>query len=65
VVDNHARISKYQLLCEINDVYQLNKIIVQTQGPKSLDKTLNDTRKEIDWQIPNYHSQLRELQAWY
>jgi dTDP-4-dehydrorhamnose reductase len=65
VVDNHARISKYQLLCEINDVYQLNKIIVRTQGPKSLDKTLKDTRKEIDWQIPNYHSQLRELRAWY
>lgn len=65
VVDNLHQINKYDLLCEINDVYSLGKNIQRTQGPKSVSKVLIDTRKEIDWQIPNYHSQLRELQAWY
>ncbi len=65
VVDNHASIDKYSLLCEINEIYQLGKTIKKTVGPKSVNKILQDTRQEIDWQIPNYHSQLRELRAWY
>jgi len=65
VVDNHVHTDKYSLLCEINDVYELGKKIKRTRGPKSVNKVLVDTRQEIDWQIPNYHSQLRELRAWY
>lgn len=65
VVDNLHSINKYDLLCKINDVYELGKQIQRAQGPKSVNKILVDTRKEIDWQIPNYHAQLRELRAWY
>jgi dTDP-4-dehydrorhamnose reductase len=65
VVDNLHQINKYDLLREINDVYSLGKTIQPTQGPKSVNKVLVDTRKEIDWQIGNYHAQLRELRAWY
>jgi len=65
VVDNLIQINKYDLLKEINDVYKLNKTITRSQGSKSVNKVLVDTRKEIDWQIPNYHAQLRELRTWY
>lgn len=65
VVDNLNSINKYDLLCEINDVYELGKTIVRAQGPKSVNKVLVDTRKQTDWQIPNYHAQLRELRSWY
>jgi dTDP-4-dehydrorhamnose reductase len=65
VVDNTVSTDKYSLLCEINDVYQLGKTIKKTVGPKSVNKILQDTRQEIDWHIPSYHSQLRELRAWY
>ena len=65
VVDNLNKINKYDLLCKINDVYELNKDVKRAQGPKSVNKVLIDTRKEIDWHIPNYHAQLRELRAWY
>lgn len=65
VIDNLNQINKYDLLCKINDVYELGKQVQRAQGPKSVNKVLVDTRKEIDWQIPNYHSQLRELRAWY
>lgn len=65
VVDNLHHITKYDLLCEINQVYELNKTVVRSQGSKSVNKILVDTRKQIDWQIPNYHAQLRELRSWY
>jgi dTDP-4-dehydrorhamnose reductase len=65
VVDNNVNTDKYSLLCEINEAYQLGKTIKKTVGPKSVNKILQDTRGEIDWQIPNYHSQLRELRTWY
>lgn len=65
VVDNLNQINKYDLLCKINDLYKLGKQVQRAQGSKSVNKVLVDTRKEIDWQIPNYHAQLRELRAWY
>jgi dTDP-4-dehydrorhamnose reductase len=65
VVDNNVSTDKYSLLCKINDVYELGKTITKTLGPKSVNKILQDTRGQIDWQIPNYHAQLRELRAWY
>lgn len=60
VVSNANRINKYDLLREINRVYGLNKTIVPTQGPKSIDKVLVDTRKEFDFGIPSYQQQLEE-----
>lgn len=61
VVSNANRINKYDLLREINRAYDLNKTIVPTQGPKSIDKVLVDTRKEFDFGIPSYQQQLEEL----
>jgi dTDP-4-dehydrorhamnose reductase len=65
VVNNQVSINKYDLLCKINQVYNLNKTIVRTQGPKTVNKILQDTRQEIDWGIPDYSTQLSELHAWY
>lgn len=61
LVNNNNRINKYDLLCEINQVYGLNKNIVRTVGPKNIDKVLIDTRQEFDFQIPDYPQQLQEL----
>lgn len=65
VVNNSVSTEKYSLLCEINRVYQLNKQIKRTTGPKSVNKVLQDTRGEVDWQIPDYPTQLQELKDWY
>jgi len=65
VVNNQVSINKYDLLCKINQVYQLNKTIVRTQGPKTLNKILKDTRQEVDWAIPDYTTQLTQLRTWY
>ena len=58
---NNNRINKYDLLCKINRVYQLNKTIVPTVGPKNIDKVLIDTRKEFNFNIADYDRQLTEL----
>jgi dTDP-4-dehydrorhamnose reductase len=61
LVSNHNRINKYNLLCKINQIYQLNQTIVPTQGPKDINKVLVDTRQEFDFGIPDYDQQLRQL----
>jgi dTDP-4-dehydrorhamnose reductase len=61
LVSNHNQINKFDLLCKINEVYALDKRIVQTQGPKTVNKVLVDTREEIDFGIPDYDTMLLEL----
>ena len=61
LVSNDYKINKFDLLCKINQVYNLNKEIVQTQGPKTVNKVLVNTRNEIDFAIPDYDTMLAEL----
>lgn len=61
LVNNDNSISKYDLLGKINDVYSLGKTVVRTQGPKPVNKILVDTRKEFDFKICDYDTQLVEL----
>ncbi len=61
LVGNANKINKYDLLCKINEIFSLGKIIIKTEGPKPVNKILIDTRKEIDFKIPNYDIQLHEL----
>jgi dTDP-4-dehydrorhamnose reductase len=61
LVSNDNKIDKYNLLCKINHIFALGKTIIKTQGPKPVNKILIDTRKEIDFKIPDYDVQLQEL----
>lgn len=61
LVDNNVNINKYDLLCKVNEIYQLGKVINKTNGPKTVNKILVDTRQLIDFEIPDYDTQLREL----
>jgi dTDP-4-dehydrorhamnose reductase len=61
VVNNSVNTNKYELLCLINEVYDLGKTIVRTHGPKDVNKILVDTRLELDFAIPDYRTQLTEL----
>jgi dTDP-4-dehydrorhamnose reductase len=61
LVNNDVKINKYDLLCTINEIYNLGKIINQANGPKAVNKVLVDTRAIIDFEIPNYTTQLIEL----
>ena len=61
LVNNNNKISKYDLLVKINTIFNLNKTIIQTQGPKPVNKILIDTRKLIDFKIPSYDTMLLEM----
>ena len=60
-MNNDVKINKYDLLCKVNEIYSLGKIVNNTQGPKTVNKVLIDTKKLIDFKIPNYDIQLKEL----
>jgi dTDP-4-dehydrorhamnose reductase len=61
VVNNDNKISKYDLLVKINEIFNLNKTIQKTQGPKPVNKILLDTRKEFDFNIPDYDTMIKEM----
>lgn len=61
LVNNDININKYQLLCKINNIFELEKNIIKTNGPKDVNKILIDTRKEFKYQIKDYDTQIREL----
>jgi dTDP-4-dehydrorhamnose reductase len=61
LVNNDNKINKYDLLCKINEIFSLNKTIMQTQGPKPVNKILIDTRRSLEFNIPNYDIMLNEL----
>lgn len=61
VVNNDVKINKYDLLCKVNKIYNLGKTVNKTNGPKTVNKILVDTKKLIDFKIPNYDVQLTEL----
>lgn len=62
LVNNELNISKYELLCKINSVFNVKKIIKKSQGPKSVNKILVNTRtNDYNFNIPDYDIQLKEL----
>ena len=61
LVNNDVKINKYDLLCSVNEIYNLGKVVNRTKGPKTVNKVLVDTKKLIDFKIPDYSIQLKEL----
>ena len=61
LVNNDNKINKFKLLTKINKIFVLKKIVNETSGPKDVNKILIDTRRLIDFDIPDYDKMLREL----
>lgn len=61
LVNNNNKINKYELLSKINTIFNLNKTIIRTQGPKPVDKILIDTRQIFDFKISTYDNMLLEI----
>lgn len=64
LVNNNISIDKYNLICLINEIFSFKNEIVQTEGPKSVNKILFNS-SSIDYEIPNYESQLNQLLQFY
>jgi len=65
--ESKHRINKYELLCLMNTVFELNKTVVETQGPKDIDKVLiNNRMDDFKFDIDeSYEKALIELKEFY
>lgn len=61
LVNNDVFINKYDLLCLVNLTYGLNKTVRKSTGPKPVNKILLDTKLTMNFNIPDYKTQLLEL----
>ena len=61
LVNNRIRITKYDLLVLIDQIYGLDKTIASAEGSKPVNKILVDTKQMMDWAIVDYTTQLEEL----
>jgi dTDP-4-dehydrorhamnose reductase len=64
LVNNTNQINKFELLNKINYIFDLDKKIVRTQGPKPINKILIDSRNEFNFEILNYDDMLTELKEY-
>lgn len=61
LVNDLPAVSKFDLLDQINKIFKLKKRIIATTGPKTIDKTLLNTRTDFDFKISSIRCQLLEL----
>lgn len=61
---NNSVISKYDLLCLFNKYINGDKTIIHKNGSFSNDKSLEDTRQELNYKILPYEDMIQELAEW-
>lgn len=58
-ISNH-KISKYDLICLVNDIYNLQINVNKVEG-KKLDKSLVSVRKDFLFKVPSYPDMITEM----
>ncbi|MGC4375448.1 SDR family oxidoreductase [Fictibacillus sp. Mic-4] len=58
------KVSKYELLKIIQDVFQKEDVVIKPHSELFLDRTLLNTREDINYKVPSYKKMLQELKAW-
>jgi hypothetical protein len=53
------------LFRSFNEIFDTNKNILETQGPKPVNKILINTQNDYHFNIPDYDTQLTELRNFY
>lgn len=61
---SETKISKYDLLRQIQDVFAKNDVKIIPDKSVVIDRTLKNTRTDFLYKIPNYKTMLIELQDW-
>ena len=61
---NNTVISKYDLLCLFNKYMNNSKTVIHQNGSFINDKSLEDTRLELQHKIPSYEIMIQELAEW-
>lgn len=61
---NNQKISKFQLLTLFNSIFRKNTLKIEENLVKKTDKSLINTRHDIDFDIPGYETMLKDMKEW-
>ena len=61
---NNESISKYDLLQLFNENFTGNNLIINKEESFKLDKTLLNTRKDFNFEVPSYKQMILEMKEW-
>ena len=61
---NNEKISKYELLKIIQQVFKLAHVKVVESKEHKIDKSIVNNRKELQLKIPSYHQMIMEMKKW-
>ena len=61
---NNEKISKYELLKIIQQVFKLAHVKVVESKEHKTDKSIVNNRKELQLKIPSYHQMIMEMKKW-
>jgi len=61
---NNESISKYDLLQLFNENFTGNNLIINKEESFKLDKTLLNTRKDFNFEVPSYKQMVLEMKEW-
>lgn len=55
------KISKHELLTMLQDIYQKNDVTIIPDSAMIQDRTIQNTRTDVEYKIPAYHEMLEEM----
>ena len=58
------KISKYDLLCLLKDEFNKEDIHIEPSDVERVDKSLMNTRGDLNFNVPSYYTMIRELKQW-
>lgn len=61
---NNVKISKYSLLKIIKDIFNLKQVEIVESGIYEVDKSLLNTREDLDLEIPSYQEMILSMKEW-
>ncbi len=59
-----TKISKYELLKLIQEVFEKRDVTIKPDSEIVLDRTIQNTRDDFDYQVPSYEDMLIQLKDW-
>ena len=61
---NNSKISKYQLLEEINDIFREKQVTITPNSDYQSDKSLINSRTDFDYKVPDYALMVKDMKSW-
>jgi dTDP-4-dehydrorhamnose reductase len=61
---NNQKISKFELLQIFNEIFKNNSIIIHEDNQNKIDKSLINTRSDVNLEVPSYHAMVLDMKLW-